>query len=225
MNTMVPTGLLLVCAVFLPAISCFPSPPIADRDAGLSPAGGDAGPAAWYDGGGNAARDGGHNPSDAGVRLVAPTVDADAACSCGAHGDEWVSSSELELACSCFSIPEEAFSCRRDGDCVLFHNTCMDCLEEPDLAIHREWLECLTDYKALFCAGRRWLHAGHANCCGTCPWDGPEYCPAARCVAGRCSATVLPQCTGFRDPRATEIYAPPYPYTSPTIPGATCGRQ
>ena len=202
--------------------ACFPQPPIVVADAGpLSSV--DGGPLPTADAG----PDGGAGIvcSDRGVCLTSETVTEDPDCACGAQTGEWLSPGRPGLRCYCFSIPAEAFSCQQDAECVRFHNTCGDCLEEPDIAVHRDWAGCLADYRQRYCASHHPAPSGYGNCCSVCPFDGPEYCPQVRCVSGRCAATVLSHCSVARDPSLPDFYFSPYPYTSPTIPGATCARQ
>ena len=165
-------------------------------------------------------------PPDGGVVLTSSVPQNDPTCACGGLGEELTGTSRISVVCYCFSIPQEAFSCLRDSDCVMFHNTCGNCGEEPDIAVRLDWLGCLEQYRTLFCAGRRFMAHGYGSCCSRCPNDAPYDCPQVRCQQGLCSASVTNNCAVFRDPDfPAHLYMSPYPYTSPTIPGATCAPQ
>lgn len=143
----------------------------------------------------------------------------DPGCSCGNKVGVLVNGGQRILACNCFSIPAEAFQCDRDADCVVFQDSCAGDTSVPDISVHRDWQACLAAYRSLYCGRYNTWERGFGVCWVDCSRPS-ALCPRTSCVAGRCRATVQPSCSDRDGSRWPE-----YPVTSPTVPGANCGRE
>lgn len=155
---------------------------------------------------------------DAGIRLLSTAVDDDPSCACGNWRGVLVNGGEIFQVCNCFSIPSEAFRCTRDSDCVVFQDSCAGDTSVPDIAVRLDWEACLITYRELYCGRYDHWQRDYGLCWVDCSRPS-SLCPRTSCVAGRCHATIEPSCDG-RD----RYHWPEYPYTSPTVSGATCGR-